>query len=239
MNARNTQNGLGRIRRMLAAAVLGIGAMGAGEAQARLNLDIDVQFSNARYSTLPRYEMRETRVWVEPIYRTEYDRVWVDPVYRDVTERIWIDPVYREERQQVWVEPVYELRPVIRWEGGRRVELSVRVCVQEGRWDTSIRRVLVCSGRWELRTTRVLVSAGYWQTVTRQVCVRAGYWDTRYERVAVDNRILVPVPRYEPPHRTYPQPAPHRGGTIRDADGDRFVADRGRLVQVDRGDRYR
>lgn len=136
----------------------------------------------------PRVELRETRVWVEPVYCTVREKVWIEPVYRTTCDRVWIEPVYREETERVWIPDRYEYRECVESEYGRRVVRRECVLVERGHWDVRHHRVLVCEGRWEQVERQELVCEGRWEYIERQECVSPGHWETRVERVAVPER---------------------------------------------------
>jgi hypothetical protein len=153
---------------------------------------IDLRIGNDPFcEPPPRHELRETRVWVEPVDRTVHEKVWVEPVYRSTYDRVWVEPVYREENERIWIPDRYEYRECVEWEYGRRVVRRERVLVEPGHWDIRTHRVLVCEGRWENVERQELVCAGRWEYVERQECLTPGHWETRVERVAVHDRPLV------------------------------------------------
>jgi hypothetical protein len=186
-------------RRLAALALAAAGACfmpGANEAQAgdrygrdRAPVSIGFEFGGDPVRRGDDCEVRETRVWVEPVTRTVCDRVWVEAEYRTVCDNVWVAPVTRTVCEHVWIPDRYDCRTVVRRNRhGRLVRCEERVLVQRGHFDTVERVVEVCPGRWETVERRERVRAGGWQTVERQEVVVPGHWETRHERVRVAGR---------------------------------------------------
>jgi len=146
-----------------------------------VRVDVDLNFNRP-----PRYEERQTRVWVEPVYRTVCDRVWVEPVYKTVCDRVWHEPVVRTECERVWVPACFEVRTVTRRdECGRPLRVRERVEVAPGHFEERRHEVVVRPGYYETVERRELACDGHWDTVERRELVCDGHYEWRTERVKV------------------------------------------------------
>jgi len=81
----------------------------------------------------------------------------VEPVYEIREVRVWVDPVYRTVCDHVWVPDRFEDRQVVSyWHGFRRVHIE-RVLVQQGHYEDVQRHECVTPGHWETHIDRVRV----------------------------------------------------------------------------------
>ncbi|HEY8665830.1 MAG TPA: hypothetical protein VIL86_04150 [Tepidisphaeraceae bacterium] len=170
---------------LAAAAGLGAFALPAGQANAGGRVDVDIRVGDRHE---PRYEERETRVWVEPVYRTDCQRVWVQPVYRTVCDRVWVAPVTQTVCDRVWIPDRYEDRRVEHYQHGRCVVVIEHCLVERGHWAEQQRQVVVRDGYYQNVERQELVCDGHWDNVDRQVLVTPGHWEGRGERVATEYR---------------------------------------------------
>ncbi len=163
---------------------------GRDEERVVFNFDWGVRYDEVteapRRHRAPAHEVREHRVWCEPVYRTVCEKVWIEPVYRTVCDRVYVQPVVRRVCDKVWVPDRWEERTIVRRDRhGRTFRACERVLVERGHYDTIEREVVVSPGRWEAVEHQELVREGYFRTVERKELVKAGCWETRSERVAL------------------------------------------------------
>jgi hypothetical protein len=145
---------------------------------------IGVQIGGGGWRGDDNCEVRETRVWVEPVYRTVCEKVWVEPVYKTTCDRVWVAPVTRTVCEKVWVPDRYECRTVVhRDRHGYTFRSEERVLVERGHF-TSVERVVeVCAGHFDNVERQEPVCAGHFDNVERQEVVAPGHWEIRRERV--------------------------------------------------------